>query len=113
MSAETVLRIGLGIVLTAFGADQLRDWKPWSAYVPLWLRWALMPSEPSFWRAHATLNILLGVALFAGAYEKWIATLVSLWLATITTVTAFTDWHTSIRDLGLTAGAIALLLLSI
>ena len=111
MSAELALRIGLGIVTVTFGIDQLRKWEPWSAYVPEWLKWTMLPTEKLFWRTHASLNVLLGIALFAGLYLKWVALLVTLWLAVITFVTLFTDWRIAVRDLGLTAAALAMWLI--
>ena len=111
MTATLILRFGLGLVLLIFGFDQLRSYRPWVAYVPRWLRWVELPTERMFWRSHAMLNILLAVALFYGAYLQWISLLVTVWLGTITLVTFFSDWQTSVRDFGLTAAALALWLL--
>ncbi len=108
MSAELALRIGLGVVTLVFGMSQLRDWKPWQAYVPAWLHWAQFPSEALFWRSHALLNVLLGVALFGGFYLQWIALFLTAWLGIITFVTLFTDKQTSVRDFGLASAALAL-----
>ena len=112
MSAELALRIGLGIVTAVFGVSQLRDWKPWQAYVPAWLRWTQFPSEALFWRGHASLNVLLGIALFSGLYLQWVALFLTAWLAAITFATFFTDKRTSARDFGLTSAALALWLLT-
>lgn len=112
MTAELALRIGLGVVTLVFGISQLRDWKPWQAYVPAWLRWAQFPSEVLFWRTHATLNVLLGIALFGGLYLQWVALFLTVWLAAIAFTTFFTDRQTSVRDFGLAAAALALWFLS-
>ncbi|MBI4146988.1 DoxX family membrane protein [Candidatus Woesearchaeota archaeon] len=108
MNAELALRIGLGAVTLIFGIDQLRNWEPWQAYVPRWLKWTQFPSVTAFWRSHAMLNVFLGIALFSGLYTQWVSLVLMVWLAAITFVTFFTDKQTSTRDFGLTMAALAL-----
>jgi len=106
-----ILRFGLGIVLLSFGIDQLRNWQPWAAYVPKWLRWAMLPNEKMFMRSHAISNVVLGLLLFSGWYLYWVSLITAIWLAMITFSSFFVDWTIAMRDLGLTAAAITLYLL--
>jgi len=103
-----ILRFGIGMVLFTFGIDQFRKWEPWAAYVPKWLRWVMLPNEKMFMRSHALSNIVLGLLLFSGWYLSWVSLITVVWLAMITFSTFFTDWTIAMRDLGLTAAALAL-----
>ncbi len=111
MSAELILRIGLGIMPLAFGIDQLRDFRPWQAFVPSSLTWTQWPSRNAFWTSHALINIALGLVLLSGFQTKIAALLAAIWLGIIALVTVSTDWRVALRDVALCLAAIALGLL--
>lgn len=129
--APFILRIGLGVVFFWFGLDKLlRPWY-WEGWMPSWMGSILPVSLTSFLYIQGIVELMIGVLLIMGLFTRVASLIASLILGGIIStfvfnanvIGHFTKFHidgdifflilteTLFRDLGLLAGAIALILL--
>ena len=108
-----ILRLGLGGVFLAFGADKLREPANWIVYLPSWMGQTIQNSGwltvMQFLRCQGLIELALGLQLLLGCLAKWSAAGCSLMLIAIVAVIGFDQ--TGIRDSGLLSLALALTLL--
>lgn len=110
---DDVARWGLGLVILFAGVHKLLDPGAWAVYVVPWLA-ALLPMTPEeFMLLNGLLEPPFAAALLADRYAAPAAAFVALSLgatATYLIVVALTTgdfWDVVVRDIGLTALAVA------
>ncbi len=106
-----ILRVGTGITFLWIGILILRDPEGWSGMILWWVRDVLgffAPSPSGALVATAFLDIAVGFFMLIGVFT-WIAALVGvLHLSLVLTVVGIN--RITVRDIGLLASALALLL---
>lgn len=117
-SAPTVYRVGLGLVIALAGVHKLLAPAAWTVYVVDWLAPFLLVSPRAWMLANGVAELVFGALLLIDRYTTPAAAVVALSLVgtvSYLTVVAVTEGRfvdVLIRDVGLTALAIGVLLQS-
>ncbi|MFC7021399.1 MULTISPECIES: DoxX family membrane protein [Haloarcula] len=118
--ADTLARVGLGVMLLLAGAHKLLDPASWAAYVVAWLEPWLVVTPVRFMLANGVLELGFGAALIADRHTtaaaavgavSLAATTLYLLVVGVTQGGVFLD--VMVRDVGLTALAAAVLVRSL
>ena|SRR3989338_2733959 len=111
--APAVLRIGLSLVILWFGFSQLTDQQSWLSYVPasmqqMHARMMGFPEPSTFVLLNGAFEVALGVLLLSGVWIRPVAALLALHMLGIMLSLGYNE--IAIRDFGLMAGFIAVML---
>ena len=102
------LRVGLAITFLWIGVLIFKEPEAWEGYLQPWAAGLLPVPLAQAMFATAILDIVIGVFLLAGVFT-WLAALAAaLHLAIVLAVSGITDF--TVRDIGLLAGALALMI---
>lgn len=106
----TVLRLGLAAVFLWFGFSQLFDGINWVSWVPEWAVNTLHLPPAMIVLANGLFEVVAGALLALNIWIRWVALALALHLLVITIEIGATA--IGVRDFGLTAATLALVLLS-
>jgi uncharacterized membrane protein YphA (DoxX/SURF4 family) len=107
--ARFLLKAGIGLVFLLFGIDKFRTPQLWLGYLPQWLVDLAPVDKLTLLYGIGAIEAAIGAALLLGILVRPAAFLASVMLVGIILASGFTD--VAIRDVGLLAGALALLFL--
>jgi uncharacterized membrane protein YphA (DoxX/SURF4 family) len=117
--AQLILRLGLGAVFLIFGVDKFRSeeaqFASWADWVPGWFSMLIGGRVKGFIYVLGAFEVLVGLAFLIGYVLFWAALLSSLFLlATVLLSTSGPFFgkvdQSTIRDIGLLSGTLALML---
>ena len=108
--SQTVLRVGISLVIVWFGLQQLSDPSGWIAYLPSWAE-NLPISEISFVYINGWFELIFGILLLLGFYTKIIAFLLSLHLLSIIFSVGYNE--IGVRDFGIFIALVSIFLYGI
>lgn len=108
----TLIRVAIGINMLAFGLSQLKDPVQWLVYIPR----AVQKRLPHdfllvFMRAHASVNVALGILYGIGAWPPVTAWLTFLWWLSILPFALRHNWKIGMRDFSITITTLAVALM--
>lgn len=110
-TAQLLLRLGPAITMVAFGISQYFKPAGWLDFIPPWFS-RMSPMKPeTTMRLHAVANIVLGVWLASGWLPYASAWVALLWWISILPFAFRVSWTVGLRDLAITVGLIALIIL--
>lgn len=110
-SSYHILRVGLAITFIWIGVLILKDPESWGGYVQPWVVRLLPFSLTEVLISTAVLDVAIGVFLLID-WQTWLAGLVgALHIGTVLTVSGITD--ITVRDIGLLAGAVVIMIESL
>ena len=111
MTAELVLRLAPAITMVIFGISQYAKPEGWLSYIPNSFS-NMSPLKPqTTMRMHALGNIIFGLLLASGWHPLLGAWIALIWWITILPFAFRYNWAIGLRDLSITLGLVALLLL--
>ena len=94
-------RFALGVVFVSFGLWELLTPGYWTAFVPSWA--SAVVAEQTLVLLHGAVLLVVGVAIFLGAWLRWSALLAALVLVEVSAGLFFSAGFSDllVRDLGL------------
>jgi uncharacterized membrane protein YphA (DoxX/SURF4 family) len=105
-TAFHILRVGIGITFVWVGVLILRSPDVWASFIAPWARDILLISPKSAIIATAIFDIVVGLAFLVDFWVLGAAVFASLHLIAVLAVSGIDE--TTVRDIGLLAGTIAL-----
>lgn len=109
--AQFLLRLGPALAMVIFGINQWRKPTDWLHYIPEWIS-SSSPMKPQMqMRLHAVGNIAFGLFLISNWQPYWSAWVALIWWVTILPFAFRASWAVGLRDLAITLGLLALVLL--
>jgi hypothetical protein len=111
MTAELILRLAPALTMVIFGLNQWVKPSDWVHYIPPSLARSSPMKPESSMKLHALGNLAFGLLLASGWHPLvgvWIAL---IWWASILPFAFRVNWAIGLRDLSITLGLVALLLL--
>lgn len=109
--ATILLRIGVGVVMVAFGIYQILRPGPWLIYIPKLVRFIMPLEATTIIRIHSLGNLSLGMLLLAGLWLPVTLWLVLAWWTFILPLCTRADLTVGLRDFGFIMMIAALILL--
>lgn len=111
-TALWILKAGTSLCMLSFGLNQITNPKSWAYFIPDWLKRSSPISDEYLIRLHSLGNIIFGIFLVLGIYPHIAAWVALVWWISILPFAFGVDWTLGMRDLAVTAGLIALVLLT-
>jgi uncharacterized protein YjeT (DUF2065 family) len=110
-TAELILRLAPALTMVVFGLHQMLRPQEWLHYIPEWAS-RMSPMKPqTSMRLHALGNVAFGLFLASGWHPVLGAWIAVLWWLTILPFAFRVSWAIGLRDLTITLGLVALILL--
>ena len=110
-AAQFLLRLGPALVMVVFGLHQWVKPGNWLHYIPAWATKNSPMKPESSMHLHALGNIVFGLFLASGWHPYLGAWVGLLWWISILPFAFRVNWAIGLRDLAITAGLAALVLL--
>jgi uncharacterized membrane protein YphA (DoxX/SURF4 family) len=112
VTALWVIRAGTALCMLAFGVHQIRKPKDWAVFIPAWFQRLSPISNEAMMRLHSLGNLAFGLFLVVGIFPLVSAWVALIWWIFILPFVFPVDWAAGMRDLAITCGLIALVLLT-
>ncbi len=104
--APVILRVGLVALFLWFGLSQVTDPAGWTSWLPTWATTLPWVAPKTLILLNGGFETVLGIALAAGFYTRWVALLLSLHLFFIAYEIGYND--IGVRDFVLAVCTLAL-----
>lgn len=111
-AADLLIRVGVGIVMVAFGINQIASPVNWLKYIPRLVRFIMPIDSRVFMRLHGTGNVTLGLFLASGLLQPLSIWTALLWWLWILPFAAYYDRTIGLRDFAIIVSLAALLVLN-
>ena len=111
MNAALLLRLAPALTMVIFGLNQWLKPGDWLHYVPAWATKSSPLKPESSMKLHALGNLAFGVLLASGWHPLLGAWVALIWWISILPFAFRVSWAIGLRDLTITFGLVALILL--
>lgn len=111
-TALWIIRAGTALCMLTFGLNQITSPKNWLDFIPDWIKRSSPISDEYLMRLHSLGNLLFGLFLVTGIYPHIAAWIALVWWISILPFAFRVDWTVGMRDLAVTCGLAALVILT-
>ena len=110
-TAQLLLRLAPALTMVIFGIHQWAKPSEWLHYIPAWATKSSPMKPESSMKLHALGNIAFGLFLASGWHPLLSVWVALIWWVSILPFAFRVSWAIGLRDLTITVGLVALLLL--